>query len=166
MRTAIAGVTLSVGLVIAGMSSAEEQNGVGFSQAQTQRAVSTFNDGAKGCMGAPVAYRVDCFQQVFGQTARVISKASAYWEAEVALTRVNRNLYTFVRNHTDKNAGRERVNGARVKAVTKESLPEARAVFEKSIDQAVVILQGSTASETKYFAPIAEAVSSVRDALK
>ena len=166
MRAAILGVVIgTAALAFSDAANAEEGNGLGFTDSQTQRAASVFEEGAAGCMAAPVVYRADCFQAVFGNTAAVINKASAYWEAEVALTRVNRNLYTFVRNNTDKAQSKIKVNSARVKAVTAGSMPEARALFTSSVDKAVEVMLSGSASETRYFKPIADVVAKYRDAL-
>lgn len=165
MRAAILGIVGAIGLAASDAVLAEQGEDLGFSDAQTARAVETFNNGADGCEAAPVEYRADCFQQVFGQTARGIAKASAYWEAEVALTRVKRSLYTFVRSNTDSNASRKKINGARAKAVTQAAIPQARALFQASVDQAVGVLQNGSAAEKRFFQPIAEAVAARRDAL-
>ncbi|MEP5009975.1 hypothetical protein, partial [Roseobacter sp.] len=135
------------------------------SEIQVQRAVKIFSEGARACDAAPKVYRVDCYQVVFGKTARIFGKASAYWEAEVALTRVSRSLFTFVRGHTDKNLGKEKINGSRIKAVTEASLPEAQTLYVAAVDKAAGVLRGGTAVENRYFEPMADAVEAVRDKL-
>lgn len=135
------------------------------SEVQVQRAVSIFEEGAKNCKKAPEVYQVDCFQQIFGKTSRIFSKASAYWEAEVALMRVSRNLYSFVRSNTDPELDRKKINSARIKPVTGSSLIEAQLLFVSSVDKATAALRGGSAYEQRYFEPIANAVEGVRDAI-
>ncbi|MCP4820688.1 MAG: hypothetical protein GY883_15970 [Shimia sp.] len=142
-----------------------EQGDMGFSSSQTERAVSTLKTGLDGCMEAPPIYRVDCFQQAYVGTVRVIANASAYWEAEVAMTRISRNLYSFIRANTDKSLGKERYN-FRVRAISEAALPEAQALYAQSVDQAVAIMRGGNASEMKYFQPLAETVAGSRDKLR
>ncbi|TCK99313.1 hypothetical protein BXY66_3815 [Shimia isoporae] len=158
-------LTLAILAIAAGSAARAEQGDMGFSNSQTERTVSTFLSGIEGCAEAPPVYRVDCFQQAYAGTVRVISNASAYWEAEVALTRINRNLYSFVRANTDKSLGRERYN-FRVRAVTEAALPEAQALYAQSVDQAVAIMRGGNSAEVKYFKPLADAVEASRDGLQ
>lgn len=164
MRAAIFGVVMGLGLAVWAVPGMAEDDS-SLSEVQVQRAVSVFEDGAANCRKAPMNYRVDCFQQVFGKTSRIFNKASAYWEAEVALTRVSRNLFSFVRANTDKSLGREKINGARIKPVTEASLPKAKQLYVASVDKAVAVLRGGNAYENRYFEPMAVAVEGVRDAM-
>jgi len=157
--------TLAVVFGSAALSAQAEQGDMGFSDSQTERAVSTLKTGLDGCMEAPPQFRVDCFQQAYVGTVRVIANASAYWEAEVAMTRISRALYGFIRANTDKSLGKERYH-FRVRAVTEAAMPEAQAIYAQSVDQAVAIMRGGSASEVKYFAPLAEVVEASRDKLR
>jgi hypothetical protein len=103
-------------------------------------------------------YRVDCLRQAYSQTVRVVANASVYWEAEVALTRVNRGLYAFVREHLDRDVDRIRVNGGRIKAVTPESVPVAQQLYLDGVDRAVAAMRGASSLEVRYFEPIAQAI--------
>lgn len=165
MRAAVFGVIASVGVMFGASANADEGSDLGLSDSQTDRAVEAFRSGAETCAKAPKVYRVDCMQQTYSSTVRVISKASAYWEAEVALTRVHRNLYSFVRANTDKSLGKEKINGYRTKAVSEASLPKASALYAQNIDKAITVLRGEGASEARFFGPIAEAVEATRDIL-
>ncbi|MGR3713478.1 MAG: hypothetical protein ACU0A6_10210 [Shimia sp.] len=143
-----------------------EEDDLGFSTSQTNRAVSAFSKGIAGCNAAPPVYRVDCIQQVYGSTVRVIANASAYWEAEVALTRVNRGLYQFVRANADKSLGKEKFGSYRTRAITEAALPQAQAIYADSVDKAVAVMRGGNTSEVKYFGPLADAVEGTRDGLQ
>ncbi|WP_422047735.1 hypothetical protein [Shimia sp.] len=148
------GAAMIAVLALAGAVSAEEDNG--FSEHQTKRAVDTFTYGAEQCATLDPIYRVDCLRQAYSQTVRVVANASVYWEAEVALTRVNRGLYAFVREHLDKNVDRVRVNGGRIKAVTADSVPVAQALYGDGVDRAVAAMRGASSLEVRYFEPIAQ----------
>lgn len=117
-------------------------------------------------MEAPPVFRVDCFQHAYSSTVRVIANASAYWEAEVALTRVNRTLYQFVRANTDKSLGKERYGSFKPRAINESVLAEAQALYADLVDKAVAIMRGGSSSELKYFQPLADAVEATRDALR
>ncbi|MBO9478436.1 hypothetical protein J7382_12890 [Shimia sp. R11_0] len=138
----------------------------GFSNEQTKRTVDTFTYGIEQCATVDVVYRLDCLRQTYSQTVRVISKASVYWEAEVALTRVNRGLYSFVRANMDAEVGRARVNGGRIKAVTEESLPQARAQYMAAVDRAAEEMRSGSSVEARYFEPIAEAILASKELLQ
>lgn len=165
MRAAIFGVIASAGVIFGASVYADEGSDLGFSDSQTDRAVEVFQSGAAACADAPVIYRVDCLQQVYSGTVRMISKASAYWEAEVALTRVGRSLYSFVRANTDKAAGKQKIGGYRSKGVSEASLPAARALYVQNLDKALGVMRSGSTSETRYFGPIADAVEATRDIL-
>ncbi len=159
-------ILMAVAFVATAQSASAEAEDLGFSEQQTQRAVSTFNYGIQECAQLAVVYRVDCLRQTYSQTVRVIAKASVYWEAEVALTRVNRALYAFVRTNTDPNVGRERAAGGRIKAVTQQSLPVATELYVQGVDKAVAVLQSGSSVEVRYFAPIAEAIEASKSLLQ
>ncbi|WP_152926545.1 hypothetical protein [Shimia sp. SK013] len=156
---------LAVGILSASNSGAEEGD-IGFSASQTDRTVAAFSKGIEGCMEAPPVFRVDCFQHAYSSTVRVIANASAYWEAEVALTRVNRTLYQFVRANTDKSLGKERYGSFKPRAINESVLAEAQALYADLVDKAVAIMRGGSSSELKYFQPLADAVEATRDALR
>lgn len=163
--TALKKLTLILAIASASSPALAEQGDMGFSNSQTDRTLSTLQAGLDGCMEAPPVFRVDCFQQAYVGTIRVISNASAYWEAEVAMTRISRNLYSFIRANTDKDLGKERYY-FRVRAITEAALPEAQALYAQSVDQAVAVMRGGNTSEVKYFKPLADAVEASRDNLR
>ena len=142
------------------------EDDIGFSDQQTKRTVDIFNFGVSECAKVDMVYRIDCLRQTYSQTVRVISKASVYWEAEVALTRVNRGLYSFVRANTDSDQGRERVNGGRIKAVTEASLPQAIQLYVAAADRAAEVLRSGSSVEVEYFGPIADAVEASKALLQ
>ncbi len=86
MRAAILGIVGAIGLAASGAALAEQGEDLGFSDAQTARAVETFNSGADGCEAAPVEYRADCFQQVFGQknTHHLTTVVTNNWKTGVS----------------------------------------------------------------------------------
>lgn len=142
------------------------EDDIGFSDQQTKRTVDIFTYGVSECAKVDLVYRIDCLRQTYSQTVRVISKASVYWEAEVALTRVNRGLYSFVRANTDSNLGRERVNGGRIKAVTEASLPQATQLYMAGADKAAEVMRSGSSIEVRYFSPIAEAIEASKALLQ
>ncbi|WP_353315105.1 hypothetical protein [Shimia sp. NS0008-38b] len=150
------GALVGVAVMLAHPVVAEDD--FGFSDQQTKRTVDTFTYGVEQCATVDVVFRIDCLRQTYSQTVRVISKASVYWEAEVALTRVNRGLYSYVRANTDDNISRVRVNGGRIKALTDASIPQATALYFDAVDKAAAVMRGGSPSETRYFEPIAEAI--------
>jgi len=139
---------------------------IGFSDQQTKRTVDIFTFGVSECAKVDMVYRIDCLRQTYSQTVRVISKASVYWEAEVALTRVNRGLYSFVRANTDPDRGRERVNGGRIKAVTEASLPQAIQLYLTGADRAAEVMRSGSSVEVVYFGPIADSVEASKALLQ
>ena len=142
------------------------EDDIGFSDQQTKRTVDIFTYGVSECAKVDLVCRIDCLRQTYSQTVRVISKASVYWEAEVALTRVNRGLYSFVRANTDSNLGRERVNGGRIKAVTQESMPQAIQLYMAGADKAAEVMRSGSSIEVRYFSPIADAVEASKALLQ
>lgn len=150
------GIAMVAVLSLAGAVFADDDNG--FSEHQTKRAVDTFEAAAKACETLDPVYRVDCLRQAYSQTVRIVANASVYWEAEVALTRVNRGLYAFVREHLDRNVARVRVNGGRIKAVTPASVPVAQQLYMDGVDRAVAAMRGASSLEVRYFEPIAQAI--------
>ncbi len=158
------GILMQAAVILAGAAQAEDD--IGFSDQQTKRAVDIFNHGVAECEPLDEVHRVDCLRVTYSQTVRVISKASVYWEAEVALTRVNRGLYSFVRKNTDGEVDKVRANGGRIKAITQASLPEARALYQEGVDRAVAVLRSGDGVELTYFAPIADAVEASKSLLK
>ncbi len=165
MQKAITRLLMIASLLVGSVSFAEQSDGPGLSEAQTDRVIEAFDQRMDNCDDLEMVYRVDCFQKAYSQTAQIVSRASAYWEVEVALTRISRNLYSFVRSNTDKSKSRVKVNGSRVYAVTEAALAEARALYESSVDAASEILRSSSSVELRYFTPIADALEARRNDL-
>ena len=138
---------------------------MGLSSAQTTQVTEFMAPALKLCAEADVVYRPDCFHQVYRAAARQLGSNAGYWEAEVALTRVGRNLYNFVRTNTDKKASKIRVDGFRVKAVTTSSLADAGRIYQDNVTQAEKILRSGSAAEKKYFEPIADLVGKYSKAI-
>jgi hypothetical protein len=161
----LSAAVLAAGILGASNAVAEEGD-MGFSTSQTDRAVAAFKKGTEGCMAAPPVFRVDCFQHAYVSTVRVIANASAYWEAEVALTRVNRTLYQFVRANTDRSLGKEKYGSFKPRAINETVLAQAQALYADSVDKAVAIMRGGSSSELKFFQPLADAVEATRDGLR
>ncbi|WP_073251399.1 hypothetical protein [Shimia gijangensis] len=131
---------------------------MGLSEAQTHRVVEMLRTGFDICATVEVLYRADCFQQVYAGGAKLLSNNAGYWEAEVALARVGRNLYNFMRANTDKNAKKLRQDGMRLKAITPEALPAAVDIYRTNVERAEQLLRAGSTVELKYFEPIAELV--------
>lgn len=134
-------------------------DGAGLSPSQTARVVSILDTGFSSCLKAPPVNRMDCFSQVYRNASKLLANNASYWEAEVALTRVGRNLYTFVRANTDSKAGRIRHEGFRMKAVVETAMPEAEKLYETNVARAVVLLRSGAEAEQAYFGPIADVVA-------
>lgn len=149
----------------AGAAMAQDGSGLGLSDTQTNRVVESMRPGMETCAKVDTVYRVDCFQQVYRAAARLLGSNAGYWEAEVALTRVGRNLSNFVRENGDSSADKIKAGGMRLKPVTKASLPDAGRVYQDNVTRAEDDLRGGTAMEQKYFAPIADLVGQYRTAL-
>jgi hypothetical protein len=142
---------------------AQDGGGVGLSQTQTAKVVSILEEGFETCSKVVAEYKVDCLQQSYRAGAKVLSHNAGYWEAEVALPRVSRILYQFVRANTDTSAGRLREGGFRMKAVTQEAMPQARKVFRQNVARAETLLRDVSPSEAKYFTPIADVIGQFGD---
>ncbi|WP_299351841.1 hypothetical protein [uncultured Shimia sp.] len=164
-RNVLSGAVFAALAAFGGAGNAQDGDGMGLSDTQTNRVLSQMAPGLETCAGVEIAYRPDCFQQVYRSGARLLSNNAGYWEAEVALTRVGRNLYNFVRANGDSSADRIREGGFRLKAVTASSLPEAGALYRDNAAKAEDILRSGSAAETKYFEPIAELVGKYKDAI-
>ena len=145
-------------ITTSGSLNAQDGDGMGLSDTQTTRVTEIMAPGLKACAGVEVVYRPDCFQQVYRTAARQLGSNAGYWEAEVALTRVGRNLYNFVRANTDKKASKIKAGGFRLKAVTEASLPEAGRIYQDNVAKAEDILRSGSAAEKRYFEPIADLV--------
>lgn len=144
---------------------AQDGDGMGLSGSQTHRVVEVLGSGFETCASVEVLYRVDCFQQVYSSGAKLLSNNAGYWEAEVALARVGRNLYNFVRANTDPKAKRIRQDGFRMKAITSESLPAAIETYRTNVERAVVLLRSGSGAELKFFEPIAAVVEDHLEAI-
>lgn len=155
LRAAILAAAL---LPVASGALAQEGDGMGLSQAQTRRVVELLDTGFDTCARVEILYRLDCFRQVYSGGAKLLSSNAGYWEAEIALARVGRNLYDFMRANADPKASKLRENGYRMKAITPASLPEAIAVYRTNVARAEELLRSGSATELKYFAPIADLV--------
>ncbi|PSL18153.1 hypothetical protein [Shimia abyssi] len=164
MRTTILSIVTGLGFAFAA-TFAVAQDDQGLSKVQIDRAVQSFDSGAQVCANADAVYRLDCFQQVFSRTARVFGRASAYWEADVALTRVSRNLFSFVRANTHEALGRQKMNGSRVKPITEASVPEATALYRTNVDRAAADLVSGSKYEADFFRPISDVILKYSDAL-
>ncbi|MBO9474195.1 hypothetical protein J7413_11655 [Shimia sp. R10_1] len=158
------GIAAAAILFLAGPVFADDDNG--FSEHQTKRAVDTFEAASAACATLDPVFRVDCLRQAYSQTVRVVANASVYWEAEVALTRVNRGLYAFVREHLDRSVARVRVNGGRIKAVTPASVPLAQQLYRDGVDRAVAAMRGASSLEVRYFEPISQALLATKSMMQ
>ena len=137
---------------------AQDGDGMGLSRAQTHRVVEVLKVGFNTCASVDVLYRADCFQQVYAGGAKLLSNNAGYWEAEVALARVGRHLYNFVRANNDPSADRIRKDGMRMKAITPEALPAAVEIYRTNVERAESLLRSGSEFEAKYFGPIADLV--------
>jgi hypothetical protein len=142
---------------------AQDSGGIGLSQTQTSKVVSILKEGLETCAKVAPVYKVDCYHQSYRAGAKVVSNNAGYWEVDVALTRVSRNLNRFVRSNTDPSAGRVREGGFRLKAITQESVPQARKVLRQNVARAENLLRDVSPDEAKYFAPIADLIGQYGD---
>ncbi|WP_127114940.1 hypothetical protein [Shimia sediminis] len=154
-----------VALIATSSSVIAQGDGMGLSDAQTSQVTEIMGPGLDACSKVDVVYRPDCFQQVYRNASRQLGSNAGYWEAEVALTRVGRNLYNFVRSNTDRNGDKIKAGGFRLKPVTAESLPEAGQIYQDNVAKAEQILRGGSSAEQRYFKPIADLVSKYATAI-
>lgn len=145
-------------ITTSGSVTAQDGDGMGLSDTQTTRVTEIMGPGLKTCSQVEVVYRPDCFQQVYRAAARQLGSNAGYWEAEVALTRVGRNLYNFVRANTDRKASKIKAGGFRLKAVTEASIGEAGKIYQDNVSKAEDILRSGSSAEQRYFKPIADLV--------
>ncbi|MBU2944196.1 hypothetical protein Q4525_12260 [Shimia thalassica] len=153
------GFAVTCALFAAAPALSQGADGAGLSPSQTARVVSILDTGFTSCASAAPVYRLDCFSQVYRNGSKLLANNASYWEAEVALTRVGRNLYTFVRANTDAKAGRIRLEGFRLKAVSEAKMPEAEKLYATNIARAIVLLSGGGEAEETFFGPIADEVA-------
>lgn len=158
-------IAVSAALAFASAPIHAQGDGMGLSESQTRRVAEMMDTGFTACAKAEVLYRPDCYQQVYRSAAKALGSNAGYWEAEVAMTRVGRNLYTFVRANTDSKAGRIRAGNYRVKAIKKESLPLAGAVYQDSVAKAEAILRSGSSAEQKFFKPFADLIAEHKTAV-
>ncbi|MEQ9695082.1 hypothetical protein [Shimia sp. SDUM112013] len=138
---------------------AQGADGSGLSHDQTNRVVTILDTGFRTCLKVEPVYRIDCFSQVYRNGSKLLANNASYWEAEVALTRVGRNLYSFQRANTDSSKGRVRTDGYRLKAVTPASMPEAEALYATNVSRAEELLRSGNKAEQTFFGPIADEVA-------
>lgn len=163
-RKVVCGAALAALVAASGPLNAQG-DGMGLSVAQTDRVINLMAPGMEACAEVDVVYRPDCFQHVYRNAARQLGSNAAYWEAEVALTRVGRNLYNFVRASTDTKEKKIKVAGFRLKPVTKASVADAGRIYQDNVSKAESILRGGSSAEQKFFGPIADLVAKYAKAI-
>ena len=165
IRSKIYAAAIVVAAMPFGALNAQDGDGMGLSGSQTHRVVEVLGSGFETCASVEILYRADCFQQVYSSGAKLLSNNAGYWEAEVALARVGRNLYNFVRANTDTKAKKLRQDGFRMKAITSDSLPAAIDTYRTNVERAVVLLRSGSGAELKFFEPIAAVVEDHLEAI-
>lgn len=138
-------------------------NDAGFSSALTNRIASELRSGFDLCRTIDTVYRLDCYRQSYSDAARTLSNAAAYWEAQVALKRVDRTLTGVLSEFQDRDASRLRAGGNRLKAVQADAVQSAAVALSEAVGQAEKFLRQGNSVEIEYFGPIADEVAKSAD---
>lgn len=154
-------IALALGAAVPAL--AQGLGGAGFSSVQTARVVDGLAEDFQVCRKVNVVYRLDCYRQAYSAGARILSNNAAYWEAKVALIRVDRQLGAVLSANSDRSASRLRAGGRRFNAIASAAVPEVAAAFQEAISRAESLLRSGTAAEISNFAPIADVVASSAD---
>ena len=121
---------------------------------QTEKVISALSDMFAACRETEIVFRPDCLSRAFQRAASKISNNPGYWEAHVALTRASRSLIQIVRSSMDSDAGRVRVEGYRLTAVSEAALPGVSRAIEDVIARVQQDLEALQPRERDAFAPI------------
>lgn len=155
-------VLAAVACLSAGPAVAQGRDWSGLDAAQTNRVAEELRGDLVGCGGVPAPYAHDCLREAARQAARRLANNAAYWEVEVALSRVSRRLDDWVRSVEDPDAARLSHGGIRLRPVIAAALPELDALTTALIDRARANILDAAPQELPFFQPIAEALQSPR----
>jgi hypothetical protein len=136
----------------------DEGRDAGLSMTQSTRVASELATELDGCAPLDKIFLADCVRQALRRAARQLSNNAAYWEAEVALARVARNLDLLVRANSDPDVSRIRANGNRYRAMLPEKVGPITEVMRSALAQAESLIRQGSPGEIKHFAPIADAI--------
>lgn len=151
LRAAVTALLLS-----AAPAGAQGYDGAGLAPAQTERLLGALREGLQLCARAEPIFRTDCLSGAFRTAARKVGNNAAYWEADVALTRISRRLAALQRAAPDPAGRRVRLEGERLSAIDPRALPEASAMLRAQIARARDDLARASAAEAAHFAPISD----------
>ena len=146
----------------AGQVMAQGRDWAGLDTGQTARVAEDLRDGLSRCTGLPRTHFHDCVRAVARHAARKLSNNPAYWEVEVALTRISRRLDQWVRSVEDPGGARLTHDGTRLRAVTAAAIPELDALTLALIEEARANILEAAPEELPYFLPIAAALETLR----
>lgn len=150
-------------ILAAGELSARDGDLMGLDPVQSARIAQDLGDDLRDCGAVAPIYGPDCLRAAARAAARKLANNAAYWEVEVALTRINRRLDQWVRAAADEAADRLSHDGTRLRAVRPGTLPEGRAYMRALLDDAVANLRGASPGERPFFEPIAQVLVDFRD---
>ncbi len=141
---------------------AQGRDWAGLDAAQTARVAEDLRDDLSTCAEVPEAFVHDCVRAAARHAARKLSNNAAYWEVEVALTRISRRLDQWVRSVEDPAGARLSHDGTRLRAVTAAAIPELNALTLTLIEEARAYILNAAPEELPYFLPIAAALETLR----
>ena len=141
---------------------AQGQDWAGLDATQTARVAEDLRDGLSRCAKVPEVFVHDCVRATARHAARKLSNNAAYWEVEVALTRISRRLDQWVRSVEDPAGARLSHDGTRLRAVSATAIPELDALTLALIEEARVNILNAAPGELPFFLPIASALETLR----
>lgn len=147
-------ISIVLAAMLAGGAHAQGAGHSGVNPTQTNKVVSALSDMFDACRDIEIVYRPDCLGRALQRGASKISNNPGYWEAHVALTRASRSMINLVRQYTDPEASRLRVEGYRLTAVRESALPELRTIGEAVMARADRDLEALPRFEREAFTPI------------
>ncbi len=146
----------------AGPVLAQGRDWAGLDPVQTARVAEDLHDDLVGCKEVPKTFFHDCVRAAARHAARKLSNNAAYWEVEVALTRMSRRLDQWVRSVEDPDGARLSHDGTRLRAVRAAAIPELDALTLALIEEARVNILNAAPEEMPFFLPIAAALETLR----
>ena len=123
----------------------------GLSVAQTNRTVVGLERSLAICAEVTPAYQMDCHAQSFRNAVVRLRNNPAYWEAEVAIHRISRNLRLFARHHSDPDAGRLKKASMRMRAVLKNKIAEGQNMQRMEMEKAIQSMSDVSTQEARHF---------------
>lgn len=151
-----------VACLVAAPAVAEGRDWAGLDANQTARVAEDLRADLSSCREVPEVFVHDCVRAAARHAARKMSNNAAYWEVEVALTRISRRLDQWVRSVEDEGGARLSHDGTRLRAVTAAALPELDALTHALIEEARANILNAAPEELPFFLPIASALETLR----